>query len=260
MRCVPRGTAASATRLGIAELAEVAAARGADALCLSPMHALFTADPARFAPYSPSSRLFLNPLHAAPALVFGAEHVAQAMQDAGVGEAFARLEREKLIDWPASAAAKLGLLRALFDGFLGGPDADGPLGADFASFRAEGGDLLISMPPSRRCMPTGRQSMTGGAGRSTCATPTARRSPPLPHPTATRCGSTNSCNGWPTARWRRRRTGRARQACASGWSATWRSAWTRPAATPGADSTTSCWAWRSARRLTCSTRAARIGG
>ena len=56
---------------GIAQLADAVGARGADALCLSPLHALFTADPARFAPYSPSSRLFLNPLHAAPALVFG---------------------------------------------------------------------------------------------------------------------------------------------------------------------------------------------
>jgi len=127
---------------GIAQLAEAAGTRGADALCLSPMHALFTADPARFAPYSPSSRLFLNPLHAAPALVFGAEHVAQAMREAGVKEAFARLEGEKLIDWPASSAAKLALLRALFDSFLDGPDAEGPLGADFARFRADGGDLL----------------------------------------------------------------------------------------------------------------------
>jgi 4-alpha-glucanotransferase len=127
---------------GIAELAETAAAQGADVLCLSPMHALFTADPRRFAPYSPSSRLFLNPLHAAPALLFGAEDVARAVQDFGLSEAFARLEGKTLIDWPGSAEAKLGLLRALFDLFLGGPDAEGALGADFANFRAEGGSLL----------------------------------------------------------------------------------------------------------------------
>ncbi|HEY3846435.1 MAG TPA: 4-alpha-glucanotransferase, partial [Acetobacteraceae bacterium] len=42
----------------------------------------------------------------------------------------------------ASSAAKIALLRALFDSFLGGPDIEGPLGADFASFRANGGDLL----------------------------------------------------------------------------------------------------------------------
>ena len=127
---------------GIAELAEALAARGADALCLSPMHALFTADPGHFGPYSPSSRLFLNPLHAAPALVFSAEQVGHAMLESGLGEAFGRLEEEKLIDWPASSAAKLALLRALFDSFLDGPDAEGALRADFASFRADGGDLL----------------------------------------------------------------------------------------------------------------------
>ncbi|HVB66927.1 MAG TPA: 4-alpha-glucanotransferase [Acetobacteraceae bacterium] len=128
---------------GIAQLAEAAAAHGADALCLSPMHALFTADPARFAPYSPSSRLFLNPLHAAPALVLDAGQVAQAMQDSGLHETFARLAQETLIDWPASSAAKLTLLRALFDRFLDPPDTKDLLrGADFARFRAGGGDLL----------------------------------------------------------------------------------------------------------------------
>lgn len=127
---------------GIALLAEAVAPRGADALCLSPVHALFTADPARFAPYSPSSRLFLNPLHAAPALVFGEAQVARAMQESGLNGTFGRLEGEKLIDWPGSAAAKLALLRALFDGFLDGPDFEGALGADFARFRADGGELL----------------------------------------------------------------------------------------------------------------------
>jgi 4-alpha-glucanotransferase len=75
-------------------------------------------------------------------MVFGPEAVAQAMRDSGVADAFGRLEGEKLIDWPGSSAAKLALLRALFVLFLDGPDADGPLGADFASFRADGGDLL----------------------------------------------------------------------------------------------------------------------
>lgn len=136
------GDAGIGDAAGVAQLAEAAGAQGADAICLSPVHALFTSDPARFAPYSPSSRLFLNPLHAAPALVFGEDHVAAVMQEAGLQVDFARLEAERLIDWPASAAAKLTLLRALFDAFFRGPDAEGPLGGDFASFRAEGGDLL----------------------------------------------------------------------------------------------------------------------
>jgi len=56
---------------GAADLARAAGLKGADAIALSPMHALYAADPARFGPYAPSSRLFLNPLYAAPGLVFG---------------------------------------------------------------------------------------------------------------------------------------------------------------------------------------------
>ena len=127
---------------GIARLAEAAAGRGADAIALSPLHALFTAEPARFGPYAPSSRLFLNPLHAAPGLVFDASMMRQALADSGVQAALAAQEDKALIDWPAAAEAKLGLLRALFDLFVDGPELDGPLGADFARFRAEGGPLL----------------------------------------------------------------------------------------------------------------------
>lgn len=128
---------------GIASLAEAAALGGADALALSPMHALFSARPECFAPYSPSSRLFLNPLHAAPALVFGRERVAQVLHEAGLAETFARLEAMPLIDYPQAAHAKLALFRALFDGLMDGPDSTSPLGADFASYRADGGALLL---------------------------------------------------------------------------------------------------------------------
>ena len=46
----------------VRDLAQAAARQGADAVALSPVHSLFAADPARYGPYSPSSRLFLNPL------------------------------------------------------------------------------------------------------------------------------------------------------------------------------------------------------
>ena len=62
----------------LADLVESAAREGADAIALSPTHSLFAADPAHFGPYSPSSRLFLNPLFADPTLVFGAARVAAA--------------------------------------------------------------------------------------------------------------------------------------------------------------------------------------
>ncbi|MGD0107866.1 MAG: 4-alpha-glucanotransferase [Rhodopila sp.] len=115
---------------GAADLARVAGMKGADAIALSPMHALYAADPARFGPYSPSSRLFLNPLHASPDLVFGPSGASDAPPANG------------LIDWPAASAAKYALLRATFNSFVEGNEWDGLLGADFARFRADRGPLL----------------------------------------------------------------------------------------------------------------------
>jgi 4-alpha-glucanotransferase len=136
------GDAGIGDAAGVAALAEAAGSRGADALALSPVHALFTADPARFGPYSPSSRLFLNPLHAAPGLVFGTDRVAQALAEAGLGEAFSRLEALQLIDWQEAASAKLALLRVLYDGFMSEHEPSLPLAIDFARYRADCGDLL----------------------------------------------------------------------------------------------------------------------
>ncbi len=130
--------------LGVAALAESAAARGADALALSPINALFPAQPERYGPYSPSSRLFLNPLHTAPELLFDEAVIRQAIDQAGVAGEMQRLEALSLIDWPAASAAKLRLLRTLFTGFTDGSIADQALHADFAQFQLEGGALLAS--------------------------------------------------------------------------------------------------------------------
>ena len=127
---------------GIVALAEAAGARGADALALSPLHALFTADPGRFGPYSPSTRLFLNPLHASPSLVFGTDIVARMLAELKLGDVAAGLEALKLIDWQAASKAKLALLRSLFDVFTVDAKSDNWLALDFANFRADGGELL----------------------------------------------------------------------------------------------------------------------
>jgi 4-alpha-glucanotransferase len=63
---------------GLIAFIDAAARAGADAVALSPNHAMFSADPARYGPYSPSSRLFLNPLYADPAIVLGQERVRAA--------------------------------------------------------------------------------------------------------------------------------------------------------------------------------------
>jgi len=125
-------------------LTQSAAQHGAEAVAISPTHAGFAADPGRYRPYSPSSRLFLNPLHADPRLLFGDAAVARATDALGLAPQFARLEAAPLIDWPAAAGAKFALLRRLFDEFVDAANGErtDPLTRDFAAFRADGGDLL----------------------------------------------------------------------------------------------------------------------
>jgi 4-alpha-glucanotransferase len=128
----------------LAALARGAARYGADALALSPAHALFAADLNRYGPYSPSSRLFLNPLLADPESVFGADQVAAARKVAGPAAERSGEGACGLIDWPVAADSKFAILRALFEMFetqLRTHDS-GRLPADFARFRWSGGDLL----------------------------------------------------------------------------------------------------------------------
>jgi 4-alpha-glucanotransferase len=97
------------------------ALHGADALAISPTHALFAADPSFYAPYSPSSRLFLNPIYASGA------HAAT--EDVGA-----------LIDWCGVTAAKRAAMQAEYAAFV----ADGAARAEFESFVLAGGEALLA--------------------------------------------------------------------------------------------------------------------
>ena len=125
------------TALG--SLAERAAQQGAAAVAVSPVHAMFSADPWRYSPYAPSSRLFLNVLCIDPAAMFGTQALA-AVSARGLDRELARLESLDLIDWPAAAQAKLGILRALFDDFPRNVDAKAY--EDFQAFQRQGGAPL----------------------------------------------------------------------------------------------------------------------
>ncbi|KTT69400.1 4-alpha-glucanotransferase [Sphingomonas endophytica] len=84
-------------------LAETAAAVGrvgAQALAISPTHALFPADPTRISPYSPSTRLFHNVLLADPALI---------------GVPLPPARGGALIEWEPAARERLAQLRAAFN-------------------------------------------------------------------------------------------------------------------------------------------------
>ncbi|PCD04684.1 4-alpha-glucanotransferase [Sphingomonas spermidinifaciens] len=88
-----RGGGAIGDFAALADFAGEAARAGADALMLSPVHALFTADPGRYSPYSPSSRRFLNPWYA-------------PVDTADPGG--------ELIDWQAAVDARMAALRRDF--------------------------------------------------------------------------------------------------------------------------------------------------
>ena len=101
----------------LADFAREAASHGADALAISPVHAQFSADPDRFSPYAPSSRLMLNALH-----------MAVGQQDSE-GD---RLEALELVEWPAVARDRLSRLRRIFD-------AGAAHDPDFLAWRSEAG-------------------------------------------------------------------------------------------------------------------------
>ena len=104
----------------LAGFAREAALHGAQALAISPVHAQFSADPDRFSPYAPSSRVMLNALH-----IPLREGNAEA----------ARLEALDLVAWPEMARNRLAELRHEFEVE---PDAG------FAAWRARAGTAVDS--------------------------------------------------------------------------------------------------------------------
>lgn len=103
----------------LTDLVAPAARLGAAGIAISPVHAQFSADPYRFSPYSPSSRVMMNVLSA------GID-----VPDAG------HLEALDLIDWPAATRLRLAALRTAFD------DAAPRTRAEFERFRTDQGSAL----------------------------------------------------------------------------------------------------------------------
>jgi len=98
----------------VAQLAEKAAKKGADALGISPVHALFAADPGHYSPYAPSDRRFLNGL----------------LCDPEVGE-----DRDwQLIEYPDALIARMANLKLSFAKYRSA--------SDFVEFRKKAGPDL----------------------------------------------------------------------------------------------------------------------
>ncbi|TCR68276.1 malto-oligosyltrehalose synthase [Bosea sp. BK604] len=122
-----------------AALSERAGRLGASFLGLSPVHALFVSDPEKASPYSPSSRLMLDPQYLNPSNIDGFE---ERRDDLWPGHARAHvtsLRESGLVDRRASWEAKRSLLQAIWRSF----DQLGP-NETFASFRSRGGQPLVA--------------------------------------------------------------------------------------------------------------------
>jgi len=114
-----------------------AAQAGAAGVGLNPLHALFDDHPADCSPYSPSSRLFLNPLYidVSRAPCFAPDFIAD------LDQRLATLRQAELVDYRAVAELKWSGLRQAFARFVDhGAPADR---VDFAAFRREGAGTLF---------------------------------------------------------------------------------------------------------------------
>lgn len=134
----------SSRNWGIGDLADVrslcsiAAAAGADFVGLSPLHALFPAEPERCSPYSPSNRSFLNPIFLALDDIPGFD------DDLCNAEQLGDLRERSFVDYTAVTEVKMAALRVLWQRFSESDDQPARYGKDaFDAFRNEGGDPLF---------------------------------------------------------------------------------------------------------------------
>jgi 4-alpha-glucanotransferase len=120
----------------LGRLIALSAEQGAAGIGLNPLHALFDDHAEGASPYSPSSRLFLNPLY------IDVEAVPEfpGVEAAGLQDALADLRSRDIVDYDGVAAAKAHALKLAYDVFCQRKDAQRQ--QDFEQFRAERGSVL----------------------------------------------------------------------------------------------------------------------
>jgi 4-alpha-glucanotransferase len=118
------------------ELVRIAAEIGAAGVGLNPLHALFDDRADDASPYSPNSRLFLNPLYIDPDAV----PEFPGARAGGLDGAIARLRAADLVEYGGVAEAKSRALRLAYRQFRTRPDPARQ--TDFEAFRAERGGAL----------------------------------------------------------------------------------------------------------------------
>ncbi len=108
-------------------LIELAARLGADGIGINPLHVLFDDRPGDCSPYSPNSRLFLNPLYV------DVEKLPGFQPSPDDSASLARLRQSEIIDYVEVAALKWRALRSAFDEFKANPK--GECQQEFENFR-----------------------------------------------------------------------------------------------------------------------------
>lgn len=125
------------TYADLADLCAWAGKHGMDAIGMTPVHALFPADPDHESPYAPSSRRFLNVFHIDPAIAPGFADCPQAQ----TALADAHHQGELFIDYKSAWVRISAALEALFAHFE--DNATPERQAELDTFIAEGGDPLL---------------------------------------------------------------------------------------------------------------------
>ncbi len=117
-------------------LIELASGLGAEGVGLNPLHALFDDRPRDCSPYSPNSRLFLNPLY------IDVEKLREFLPGGFASDSatIARLRQCDIVDYAAVAGLKWRALRSAFEAFRTRSKARDH--AAFARFRTERAPLL----------------------------------------------------------------------------------------------------------------------
>ena len=121
-------------------LADIAASRGAAVVGLNPLHAMFLDNPEHASPYSPASRLFLNPLYidvtAVPEFLDDAD-LRKQVASPEFRQALEEARASANVDYTAVSKLKLPILEKLFAAFQ--RSAKPERRAAFDAFWTEGG-------------------------------------------------------------------------------------------------------------------------
>ena len=130
----------------LADFAAIAGRAGASVIGLNPLHARHLARPDEASPYSPSSRLFLDPMYLDVESIPDFAESDDALPTVHAAEfqsRLAALRAEPLVDHRGVTALKLSILKKLYRHFVGRKAGSvDQRAADFAAFRLRHGGAL----------------------------------------------------------------------------------------------------------------------